>query len=267
MRRRASMIVCEDRPRHPPDRTVRLDRRSRHSAAAAPSGAAQKAHRCRVGVPGAGPGVAGRAQRASLAADVLRPAGTPVSLPAQAAWLSQAVDRGGAADLSDHAVPGHAVPWWADDLRLIDATPVPCGRSRETVQRSELAGWANYGYCAAHWRWYWGLKLYLITTTEGMPLAWCLADPKLGERDVAEELFGHARDHGALRDGMIVLADKGLSGKQLEHFAADQIGVLLARPDRTDEKRRHGNLTGMHQWIEAIYDTRKDQLNLEGHGT
>jgi hypothetical protein len=157
-------------------------------------------------------------------------------------------------------------PSWADDLRLIDATPVPCGSSRETVQRSELAGWAGYGYCAAHSRWYWGLKLYLITTTEGMPVAWCLADPKLGEREVAEELFGHARDYGALREGMIVLADKGLSGTELERFAADQIGVVLVRPDRKDEKRRYGNLAGMRQWIEAIYDTCKDQLNLEGHG-
>jgi hypothetical protein len=157
-------------------------------------------------------------------------------------------------------------PSWTDDLRLIDATPVPCGSSRETVRRSELAGWANYGYCAAHSRWYSGLKLYLITTAEGMPLAWCLADPKLGEREVAEELLGHARDHGALRDGMIVLADKGLSGKELEHFAADQIGVLLARPDRKNEEHRYGNLAGMRQWIEAIYDTCKDQLNLEGHG-
>jgi hypothetical protein len=158
-------------------------------------------------------------------------------------------------------------PSWADELRLLDATPVPCGASRETVQRSELAGWAGYGYCAAHSRWYWGLKLYLITTAEGMPVAWCLADPKLGEREVAEELLGHARDQGALRPGMIVLADKGLSGTELERFAADQIGVLLVHPDRNDAtRRRYGSLGGMRQWIEAIYDTCKDQLNLEGHG-
>jgi len=157
-------------------------------------------------------------------------------------------------------------PSWADELRLVDATPIPCGASRETVKRSQLAGWAGYGYCAAHSRWYWGLKLYVITTAEGMPVAWCLADPKLGEREVAEELFGHARDHQALRPGMIVLADKGLSGAELERFAADQIEVLLVRPDRQDEKRRYGNLAGMRQWIEAIYDTCKDQLNLEGHG-
>ena len=45
-------------------------------------------------------------------------------------------------------------PSWHDQVRLIDATPVPCGTSRETVKRSELAGWAGYGYCAAHSRWY-----------------------------------------------------------------------------------------------------------------
>lgn len=162
-------------------------------------------------------------------------------------------------------------PSWADELRLVDATPVPYGTSRETVKRSDLVGWANYGYCASHSRWCWGLKLYLITTVEGMPVAWCLADPKIGEREVAEELLGHARDLGALRDGMVVLADKGLAGKDagkdIERFAADIAGVLLARPDRKDEKKRgFGNLAGMRQWIEAIYDTLTDQLNLDGHG-
>lgn len=97
-------------------------------------------------------------------------------------------------------------------------------------------------------------------------MAWRLADPKIGEREVCEELLGHARDTGALRQGMVVLADKGLAGKDIERFAADITGVLLARPDRKDEKRRLGNLAGMRQWIEAIYDTLKDQLTLEGHG-
>jgi Transposase DDE domain len=157
-------------------------------------------------------------------------------------------------------------PSWSDDLRLIDATPVPCGASRQTVKRSELAGWANYGYCAAHSRWYWGLKLYLITTAEGMPVAWCLADPKIGEREVAADLLDLARDTGALRAGMIVLADKGLSGKELEQYAAEEVKVLLVRPDRKDERYRYGNLGGMRQWVESVYDTCKDQLSLERHG-
>ncbi|GAA1681340.1 hypothetical protein GCM10009765_33070 [Fodinicola feengrottensis] len=45
---------------------------------------------------------------------------------------------------------------------------------------------------------YWGVKLYLVTTAHGMPITWCLANPKLGERDVAIELLGQARDQHLL---------------------------------------------------------------------
>jgi hypothetical protein len=38
---------------------------------------------------------------------------------------------------------------WADDVWVVDSTPVECGRSRETAKRSDLAGWAEYGYCAS----------------------------------------------------------------------------------------------------------------------
>jgi hypothetical protein len=34
--------------------------------------------------------------------------------------------------------------------------------SRSAVQRSELAGWAGYGYCASHSRFFWELRLYLV---------------------------------------------------------------------------------------------------------
>ncbi|CAL9315189.1 hypothetical protein SUDANB51_02877 [Streptomyces sp. enrichment culture] len=53
---------------------------------------------------------------------------------------------------------------WLDPLWIVDSTPVECARSRETVKRSDLAGWANYGYCRSHPRFYWGLKLHLVCT-------------------------------------------------------------------------------------------------------
>ena len=34
-------------------------------------------------------------------------------------------------------------PSWFDDLWMTDATPVPCGMSRETVKRSDLATTPN----------------------------------------------------------------------------------------------------------------------------
>jgi hypothetical protein len=83
-------------------------------------------------------------------------------------------------------------PSWCDQWRLLDATPVPCGASRETVRRSELAGWAGYGYDPSHSRWYWGLKLYVLACPDGLPVSWCLANPKDGERQVAEALLDQA---------------------------------------------------------------------------
>jgi hypothetical protein len=53
---------------------------------------------------------------------------------------------------------------WTDDVWVVDSTPVECGRSRETVKRSALAGWAQYGYCASPTRSFWGLRLHLVCT-------------------------------------------------------------------------------------------------------
>ena len=45
---------------------------------------------------------------------------------------------------------------WTDDVWVVDSTPVECARSREAAHRSALAGWAEYGYCASHSRYFWG---------------------------------------------------------------------------------------------------------------
>jgi hypothetical protein len=175
-------------------------------------------------------------------------------LTAAAALLSQATTA-----LARQTPSGH------DQIRLLDATPVPCGTSRETVKRSQLAGDAGYGYCASHSRWYWGLKLYLITALDGMPIAWCLATPKLGEREVAAELLAQARDHHRIPAGSVVIGDKGFAGTQFQSQASD-LGLSFIRPDRRDEDRRHGNLAPIRQRIESIIDTLKGQLSLEHHG-
>jgi hypothetical protein len=93
------------------------------------------------------------------------------------------------------AVTGHLArqpPCWYDPVRLIDAAAVRCAASRQTVRRSGLAGWAHDGRCAARSRWCWGLRLSLVTTPGGMPVAWCLAGPKICGRAVAGELPARA---------------------------------------------------------------------------
>ncbi|WP_209706328.1 IS982 family transposase [Crossiella equi] len=154
-------------------------------------------------------------------------------------------------------------PSWFDDLWITDATPVPCGMSRETVKRSDLAGHAGYGYCRSHSRWYWGLKLYLVCSGDGMPAMWCLANPKIGEREVLGALLGH--NQHLLRDGQVLLADKGFAGRDFEGLTRE-MRLWLLRPDRKNEPFRHGDLGGVRQWIESVNQTLKGQLDLERHG-
>ena len=65
---------------------------------------------------------------------------------------------------------------------MVDSTPVECGRSKETVKRSDLAGWAEYGYCASHSRFFWGLRLHLVATVGGLPIGFALTGAKADER-------------------------------------------------------------------------------------
>lgn len=74
-----------------------------------------------------------------------------------------------------------------------------------------------------------------------------------------------AARHRVLRPDVVVLADKGLAGRAFAQTVAD-LHARLIRPDRADEPARFGSLGGVGQWIEAIIDTLKDQLSLEGHG-
>ena len=71
-----------------------------------------------------------------------------------------------------------------DDVWVVDSTPVECARSGETVHRSEMAGWAEYGYCASHSRYFWGLRLHLVCTLHGLPVGWALTGAKADERQV-----------------------------------------------------------------------------------
>jgi len=151
-------------------------------------------------------------------------------------------------------------PSWCDNVRLLDSTPVPCAASRQTVKRSDFAGHAAYGYCAAHSRYFWGFRLYLLCAPDGMPIAFELAPANAPEREVAAEMLRRVEF-----DGYTVIADKGFAGEDFEALMAE-FGVLFLRPDRKDEPRRFGGLGGVRQWIESIVDTFKGQLSLERHG-
>ena len=171
------------------------------------------------------------------------------------AWLMEAALRW----LADQT------PGSAELLRLLDATPVPCGQSTSTVKRSDLFGYAGYGYETSHSRFYWGAKLMLICTIDGTVTGFGLANPKLwGEREQARQLLTHQPANRPPR-GSAVVTDKGLSGQATQALFAEW-GLCLIRPARTDEPDPEVFPNWLRQRVEAIIWTLKNQLGLEHHG-
>ncbi len=123
---------------------------------------------------------------------------------------------------------------WHDDVWLVDSTPVECGRSRETQKRSGLAGWAEYGYCASHSRWFWGLRLHLVATPSGLPIAFALAGAKADEREVCADMIAAAR---IARPGQTLIADNRYRSKAFE-ADLDDAGITLLRPATKTEATR-----------------------------
>ncbi len=156
---------------------------------------------------------------------------------------------------------------WTDDVWLVDSTPVECGRSRETAKRSDLAGWAEYGYCASHSRYFWGLRLHLVCTLQGLPVAFALAGAKADERDVLLAMFATEPGLTAARPGQTLIGDKNYYGTRFEAALASE-GIRLLRPARQGEPQPAGArlFKPLRQIIESINETFKGQLNLERHG-
>jgi hypothetical protein len=188
-------------------------------------------------------------------------------------------------------------PGFHDDLLLIDSTPVECARSRETVKRagsSQLAGAiadaGDYGYCASHSRYFWGMRLHAIFSPDGTPRALELCSPKLDERAVGLMLLDRCQRHGPVT----LLGDKGYASRDFAAQTAAR-GVTFVRPLRRNEtpatqpagsttpalrpareiipqpRREHTqpqrpHLAPIRQRIESIFWTCKDILTLERHG-
>ena len=158
-------------------------------------------------------------------------------------------------------------PLWADDVWVADSTPVECGRSRETVKRSDLAGWAQYGYCASHSRYFWGLRLHLIATLGGLPVGFAITGAKADERQTLLGILDADPALAADRPGQALIADRQYYGTSFETALVTR-RLRLLRPARKGEQPRPGAhlFKPLRQTIESINQTFKSQLDLERHG-
>ena len=191
-------------------------------------------------------------------------------------------------------------PGSEDDVLLVDSTPVECARSRETVKRGgasaladAISDAADYGYCASHSRYFWGMRLHTLFAMDGTPRAIALTSPKIDEKEACLQLVARCRRQSG--QFLTLIGDKNFRGKEFEAQLAT-LDARIIRPRRKDERSHpatttgpasstpalrpashitphprpnqphHPHLAPIRQRIESIYWTAKDILTLERHG-
>ena len=99
---------------------------------------------------------------------------------------------------------------WATVTRpqvILDTKPIPVVGYTRPKTRSAFAGSATYGYCVSRKLHYFGYKLVMLTTLDGIPVAYDLVPAHTDERAAADEILDQITNAD-------VWADKGFLGER-----------------------------------------------------
>ena len=124
-----------------------------------------------------------------------------------------------------------------------------------------MAGYGSYGYCSGHSRWFWGLRLHLVTTPAGLPVPYALTSATTNERDTVLAMF-HLDADVINRPGQTLKADKGYRSAAFE-AELNAARITLIRLALKSETIRPGQrfLRPFRQIIESVNQTLKVQTS------
>lgn len=144
--------------------------------------------------------------------------------------------------------------------RLADGTLIGCANYAGCASKSHFAGEAGYGFCPSKSRFYWGMRLVLVTDEMGVPLGYDLVAPGEGER---EPLFRLTQT----QPGSTLFADKGFWGAEFER-TIELVSVELITPERHRLGKRPPAEVAkatIRLVIESVFSNLKRQMRLEEH--
>ena len=146
-------------------------------------------------------------------------------------------------------------------LRLADGTLVGVANYAGCAEKSEFAGLAAYGYCPSKSRYYWGMRLVLLTDRLGLPLGYTLVAANEKEYEPVRELCLGERSES-------VICDKGLWGHEYAETLRLE-GIVIRTPERARtaaNAERERGLARMRLVVESTIANLKCQMRLEQHG-
>ena len=145
---------------------------------------------------------------------------------------------------------------------LMDTKPVPVVGYKRSKRRSDFRGSADYGYCASRKLHYFGYKLVMITTLEGLPVVYDLVPANTDERQAIEAVIDRISN-------ATLIGDKGFIGVEWQDQIQQQTGNTVNTPKRKNQKIQHPDgfetlLNTVRERIEGVFhELQNTGRNLE----
>lgn len=134
---------------------------------------------------------------------------------------------------------------------LIDSKPIPVVGYKRSKKRSDFRGSADYGYCVSRKLHYFGYKLVMITTLDGIPVVYDLVPANTDERQAAEAVLDRVTNAN-------IIGDKGFLGAEWQAQIQQQTGNTVITPRRKNQKIQHPDgfqylLNSVRERIEGVF--------------
>ena len=134
---------------------------------------------------------------------------------------------------------------------VIDTKPLPVVGYRRSKKNSDFQGNADYGNCAARKMKYFGYKLAMLSTLEGIPIAYELVPANTDERAALEGVLD-------LVSGSDVYGDKGFIGQDWQEQIIASTGNQIWTTQRENQHCQYSSqlkrlINRVRQRIEGVF--------------
>lgn len=141
--------------------------------------------------------------------------------------------------------------WHLHTHYLLDTKPVPVLGYKRYKKRSDFAGHANYGQCPSRNLKYFGYKLVVLCTLEGLPIVYELVPANVDERLAAEAVMDYLGNSQ-------IFADKGFLGVEWQAAIFAQTHNRIWTPKRKNQFVQNSKafdrwLSAMRERIEGVF--------------
>ncbi len=135
---------------------------------------------------------------------------------------------------------------------LLDTKPVPVVGYKRSKKHSDFAGSASYGVCVSRNLQYFGYKLVLLTTREGLPVVYELVPAHTDERAAADTVLS-VLWHGE------VFGDKGFLGADWQQAQWEIQGNRIWTPTRINQRQPHA--PAVNRWLHSVRERIESTFN------